>query len=176
MPSPNKQKSIKAARELLKSYGSHRPPVPVERIAKQLGAQVRYSPLDNELSGMIYIKDGVPIIGVNAVHPPTRQRFSLAHEIAHLQLHKAIIAREVHVDKGAPFLLRSALSAAGIDPMEIEANTFAAELLMPTAWLQEALSTKYFDINEDEAISALAHVFRVSTQAMGLRLGNSKFV
>jgi Zn-dependent peptidase ImmA (M78 family) len=55
--------------------------VPVDRIAKGLGAQLRFSPLDEELSGMIYISDGTPIIGINSLHHPNRQRFSIGYEI-----------------------------------------------------------------------------------------------
>ena len=66
------------AKELLEKCGFHKIPIPVERIAKSLGAQVRYSPLDEELSGMVFIKDGIPIIGVNSLHHPNRQRFTIA--------------------------------------------------------------------------------------------------
>ena len=78
------------------------PPVPVKRIAKSLKAQLRYSPLDDELSGMVYVNEGTPIIGVNALHHPNRQRFTIAHECGHLVLHKAQITTEVHVDKDFP--------------------------------------------------------------------------
>ena len=111
------------------------PPVPVERIAKMLDAQLRYSPLDNELSGMIYVKEGTPIIGVNALHHPHRQRFTIAHECGHLVLHKTQITQEVHVDKEFPMLMRDAVSAAGVNEIEVEANLFAAALLMPeSSW------------------------------------------
>ena len=60
---------------LLKQFGVRALPVPVDKIAKGLGAQLRYSPLDEELSGMIYISDDTPIIGVNSLHSPNRQRF-----------------------------------------------------------------------------------------------------
>jgi Zn-dependent peptidase ImmA (M78 family) len=37
---------------------------------------------------MIYISDGMPIIGINSLHHPNRQRFSIGHEIGHLVLHR----------------------------------------------------------------------------------------
>src|SRR5262249_22745239 len=85
------------AQELLDELGITTIPVPLEEIAKHLGAQLRFSPLDEELSGMAFIKDDVPIIGVNALHHPNRQRFTIAHEIAHLRLHKEYISNAVHV-------------------------------------------------------------------------------
>ncbi len=147
------------------------PPVPVEQIAKALDAQLRFSPLDDELSGMIYVKEGTPIIGVNALHHPNRQRFTIAHECGHLVLHRTRITQEVHVDKVFPMLMRDAVSAAGVNEIEVEANLFAAELLMPVSLLANALGNEPFDIDDEGAVTALARSFRVSPSAMRFRLG-----
>ena len=69
------------AKKLLDKLDIRGVPVPVEKIARALGAQIRFSPLDEELSGLIFIKDGVPVVGVNSLHHPNRQRFTIAHEI-----------------------------------------------------------------------------------------------
>ena len=170
---PQRKRAIaNRAQTLLQDSRITAPSVPVERIAKALGAQLRFSPLDDELSGMIYVKDGTPIIGVNALHHPNRQRFTIAHECGHLLLHKAQITKEVHVDKAFPMLMRDSVSAAGVNEMEIEANHFAAELLMPESLLAEALADEPFDIDDDGAVSALAKSFKVSPSAMRFRLGN----
>lgn len=98
---------------------------------------------------MIYISDGTPIIGINSLHHPNRQRFSIGHEIRHLALHRNLTSGKVHVDKEflvqLPTLNRDAASALGTDLIEIEANRFSAELLMPTSWFLQALSTKPFE-------------------------------
>lgn len=159
-------------RALLQEHEVTAPPVPVERIARGLSVQLRFSPLDNELSGMVFVKDGTPIIGVNAIHHPNRQRFTIAHECGHLILHRDQVSKEVHVDKGFPMLMRDAAAAAGVNEMEIEANLFAAELLMPESLLTEALGNTPFDIDDDATVSALARRFRVSLSAMQFRLGN----
>ena len=163
---------LRRAREILDESQVKAPPVPVERIARKLSAQLRFSPLDNELSGMVFVKDGIAIIGINALHHPNRQRFTLAHECGHLLLHRDRITREVHVDKTFPMLMRDAASAASVDAMEIEANLFAAELLMPEFLLTEDLGDASFDIDDDAEVSALARRFRVSLSAMQFRLGN----
>ncbi len=160
------------ARRLLQRCGVTTPPVPVEKIAKALGVQLRFSPLDDELSGIVFVRDGTPIIGVNVLHHPNRQRFTIAHECGHLILHKPNLSREVHVDKAFPILMRDSASTTGLDRREIEANLFAAELLMPKSFLMEALGNKSFDIDDEVAISALARKFSVSTAAMRFRLGN----
>jgi len=148
------------------------PPVPVERIAKALGAQVRYSPLDEELSGMIYVQDGTPIIGVNSLHHPNRQRFTIAHEIGHLQLHHSQLTGKIHVDKQFPILMRDTNSATGVERMEIEANQFASELLMPTDLIMKALEAKPFDIDDERPIEELARRLKVSKQALEYRIRN----
>jgi Zn-dependent peptidase ImmA (M78 family) len=117
-----------------------------------------------------FIKDGVPIIGVNSLHHPNRQRFTLAHELAHIQLHRDQLENAVHVDKGS--LRRDLLSAAGTDSTEREANAFAAELLMPPALLAAALDGRTLDLENEELVAGLAKRFRVSTMALQHRLQN----
>ncbi len=160
------------AEQLLARLSISTGPVPVEKIAKALGAQIRFSPLDDELSGMIYIKDNVPIIGVNSLHHPNRQRFTIAHEIGHLELHKAMISKEVHVDKSFPVLMRDDKAAAGTDEVEVQANQFAAALLIPTACLDEALAGKPFDIDDEKPLDDLAKKFKVSKQTLQYRITN----
>lgn len=160
------------ARALLERFNVTAPPVPVRRIAHLMGAQIRLSPLDDELSGMIFVKDGVPIIGVNALHHPNRQRFTIAHEIAHLELHRQAIETEVHVDKTFPVLMRGPMAATGTDALEREANLFAAELLMPRDFLERALAGQAFDIDDERPLEDLARKFRVSKQALEYRIRN----
>ncbi len=128
--------------------------------------------MDDELSGMIYIKDGVPIIGVNALHHPNRQRFTIAHECGHLMLHRDIITSAVHVDKDFPVLMRDTVSSQATNSIEIQANQFAAELLMPTELLEKALAGIRFDIDNDKPIEDLAKKVKVSKQALEYRIRN----
>src|SRR4051794_26361057 len=107
MPKTGKDENpYESAEAVLTRVGIKSLPAPVEKIAKSLGAQVRFAAFDNELSGMIHIKDGLPIIGVNALHHPNRQRFTIAHELGHLELHRDMITAAVHVDKEFPVLMR----------------------------------------------------------------------
>lgn len=160
----------KSARLVVHEFGVKAAPVPVERIIKSRNIILQYAPLGEELSGMAYIKDGVGIIGVNALHHPNRQRFSAAHELAHHELHADEIRRAVHVDKEFRVLLRDDVSSLGTDPLEIEANAFASELLMPQDLLKDLLEKGGLDIEDDAGIEALARKFRVSASAMRFRL------
>lgn len=172
MPKPPNDDPFVRAQQLLVRLGFQSVPTPVEKIAKAPGAQVRFSPFDEELSGMVYIKDGVPIIGVNSLHHPNRQRFTIAHELGHLELHRQMITSSVHVDKNFPAPMRDPKSATGTEQIEIQANQFAAELLMPRTLIDQALAGKQFDIDDDGPIEELAKKFRVSKQALEYRIRN----
>ncbi|WP_068874777.1 MULTISPECIES: ImmA/IrrE family metallo-endopeptidase [unclassified Phenylobacterium] len=160
----------KAAQDLLNAFSVRGAPVPVEKMIKARGIALQYAPLDEELSGMAFIKDGVGIIGVNALHHPNRQRFTAAHELAHHVLHAPEITEMMHVDRGFRVLHRDQLAAQGTDPLEIDANAFASELLMPRQFLIEAIGDAGIDVDDDAAVQALARRFKVSASAMRNRL------
>jgi Zn-dependent peptidase ImmA (M78 family) len=162
----------KKAIELRSQAGVRGVPVSVERIAKFLGVEVRFVQLDDELSGMVFMKDGTTFIGVNALHHPNRQRFSIAHELGHVVMHKEMLEGKVHVDKGIKVLLRSGISSTGTVNEEIQANQFAAELLMPKSLLMETLKDKMIDIDDEEPIEDLARKYKVSKRAMEHRIRN----
>jgi Zn-dependent peptidase ImmA (M78 family) len=159
--------AIAKADELIKRLGVTTAPVPVERIARRLSVQVRYAPFDGDISGMSYVKDGVSIIGVNNLHHPNRQRFTLAHEIGHVLLHARELRRQVHLDR-VP-LYRDAVSTSGKDARERTANAFASELLMPRVLL-DMVADASLDLEDEEAVARLARKFRVSVAAMHFRL------
>ncbi len=164
------EKARAAARELLEQFEVKAPPIPVERIIKSRGIVLQFAPLEDDLSGMAYSKDGVGIIGVNALHHPNRQRFTAAHELAHHLLHAKEIQKAVHVDKGFRMLLRDDVSSRGVDRLEIEANAFASELLMPRKFIDLALGPAGLDLEDDANIETLAKKFRVSAAAIRFRL------
>ncbi len=154
------------ARNILAQHGIASAPVPVDRIARQLGVRVQFAPLDSDLSGMAHIREGVAIVGVNSLHAPNRQRFTLAHELGHVVLHRHILEGAVHVDR---VLLRDRNSSTGTDVLEIQANAFASELLMPTDILDTLLGGRQVVLDDDEEVAALAKKFRVSESAMRFR-------
>ncbi|MEM7241916.1 MAG: ImmA/IrrE family metallo-endopeptidase [Pseudomonadota bacterium] len=167
----SKKRAREAAQLVLEEFGIKRIPVPVERIIKSKNIMLEYAPLDEELSGMAYTQDGISIIGINALHHPNRQRFSAAHELGHHVLHAAEIKKTVHVSKGLRALRRDPLSSQGSDPLEIDANTFASELLMPEKFLLEEIGPDGLDMEDETSVEKLAKRFRVSVAAMKFRLG-----
>ena len=72
---------------------------------------------------------------------------------------------------------RNDLSKKGTNVEEVEANLFAAELLMPRRLLARDLEQIHaVDILDDEFFSRLAQSYNVSTQALLLRLINLGYI
>jgi Zn-dependent peptidase ImmA (M78 family) len=160
-----------AAANMLKSGAITTPPVPVERLARDLGALVSYQPFDTEdISGLLYRSEGAaPVIGVNSSNSRLRQRFTIAHELGHLLLHEGnglMIERLVRVN------FRNATSGTATDAEESDANRFAAELLMPEDLLRRALEALLAgrSLSDVDLVKRLARRFEVSEQAMTYRL------
>lgn len=156
-----------AARNVLRSCNADRPPTNVENICKCLAIRLIKEELDEELSGMSFVKGDKKYIVVNQQHHVNRRRFTIAHEIGHHVLHHDYLTRNVHVD--TLVLNRDSSSAEGVDRQEIEANAFAAELLMPMASMRPFLS---IEIADDVATRNAAKLFRVSSSAFTYRLLN----
>lgn len=155
--------------EVLNDAGIDMPPVPVEELAISLGADLQYESYEGEVSGMLYRPvEGDPVIGVNSMHPPTRQRFTVAHEIGHLVMHKG---QPMFIDRFVRVNWRNGESAND----EVEANAFAAELLMPRTFVArevERVLSKRRNVTAQRLATELASTFDVSAEAMQYRLGN----
>lgn len=159
-----------AAEKLLKASEVSKAPVSVEELAKQLGITISYEPFKEDLSGVLVKDKQRTVIGVNSAHPKTRQRFTIAHEIGHFVLNHQ---GEIFIDKTV--MKRDGRSSQAIDSHEIEANGFAAEILMPERLLLHSvtrLQQGKSDHSIGTLIAELADEFEVSPQAMEYRLTN----
>lgn len=135
-------------------------PVKVGALATALGLKVVLAALPLKISGMIKPDDnGSFIIKINRFEPKERQRFTIAHEIAHFLLHSDKIQAGV-VDS---VLYRSKLSSR----LEAEANRLAADIVMPRHKI-EALAPS----GQTALVANLAEMFQVSRQAMEIRTGD----
>jgi Zn-dependent peptidase ImmA (M78 family) len=160
-----------AAERLASRLAINAAPVNVHKIAAELGLSIVSEDLGSDVSALLVTDGKSSIIGVHERHAPTRQRFSIAHEIGHFVLrHQFEPGEHVHVDRGRYISERGLKSSAGVDAKEIEANQFAASLLMP-AKLVRAHVARFGKgpLLEDE-VRELAREFQVSEQAMTIRL------
>jgi Zn-dependent peptidase ImmA (M78 family) len=155
-----------AAQRLLRRLGPFNPPIDLHEICRRLGLPIAHERLGRDVSAMLLRNGERGVIAVNSSHPLVRQRFSIAHEIGHFLLHKG-----VYIDKVTRVNQRVTRATIGIDPDEVQANAFAAELLMPFQLVLREFTTAVRDGHgEAVLIKRLAARFQVSEQAMEIRL------
>ena len=162
-------KITSAVSSLKKQFNAFELPLDLDNLVEKAGIQIKY--VDNpDTSGFAYQKSGVKYIGVNSTESYVRQRFTIAHELGHIYLHRQDPLR---YDPSVEFVYyRDGKSAAGTDQKEIEANAFAAELLMPEeAVKKEIKSMNGIDLHDSDAVERLANKFGVSQAAITVRLG-----
>ena len=158
------------AEEILRKAGTYRVPVPIEIVAHHLNLTTEASPLGDNVSGMLVVENDRGAIGYNSSHARVRQRFTVAHEIAHYLLHlKKNLRSQLFID---PFVIfrRDDNSSTGNDREEVEANRFAAALLMPSTLVLKEIKKQDLDLDDEDALAFLAKRFRVSIVAMTYRL------
>ncbi len=166
-------KPEEAAERVLKDLNIREIPIPVDKLAQKIGAAISYEPFDgkDEISGVLIKEADRMMIGINSSHARTRQRFTIAHEIGHLVLkHRG----DIFVDK-TERINRDTKSTLAIDKNEIEANAFAAALLMPRAHILKEIQNRpraKTAKKEPPLANYLAGIFQVSKQAMEYRLNN----
>ena len=155
---------VRQVRELLRE-APRKQAVDVDEIARNLGTDVRRRPLDTGLSGLMHRRGQHVVIGINEGHSSTRQRFTVAHELGHWLLNHGDTVVDT-VER------RDELSAQGTNVNEMEANAFAAELLMPGDWLREEGPPRMLSPLDEDFIQRLATKYQVSREAMTFRLIN----
>lgn len=160
----------KAQREAIRIWiEAGRPfPVLVDKIIKAHGIGLQMSALEDSVSGMMITREnGSSVIAINELEHENRQRFSMAHELGHYILHRT--ERSIFVDSNEQKFYRDAEASTGTKLQEIEANAFAAELLMPREKIDELLTEKLSYLDES-VIEQLAEKCKVSQTAMIFRL------
>ena len=163
--------------EILSRAAINEPPVNLLTIAESLKLKIvsDYKPPESDVSGCLIRKDGQGIIGINPSQSESRKRFTIAHEIGHFILHTG---EEIHLDRAQSFRVnfRDSKSSVAVYPDEMEANFFAAELLMPTEFVSRDIQTMDLAPEDDSMLQELAERYQVSIQALTYRLINLGFL
>ncbi len=170
------QRAIQAAKRMLAEAGVDRAPVDVKKLART-HAQIVEQDMMDSVSGMLIParlagKHGRHVIVVNSSHAEVRKRFTIAHELGHLLLHNFDAP---HADTAFRVRFRATMDYDGSVVEEIEANQFAAELLMPGQLLSEELANldlEYAQESDNGPLDELAYRFKVSKQALQIRLSD----
>lgn len=153
-----------ADREIIRRYLGDLP-VKVGELAQALGIIVIRAPLPPKVSGLIRPSSAAQSgfeIRVNKYEVPERQRFTVAHELAHFLLHRENIGSGV-IDS---IMYRSNLTSR----KETEANQLAAEIIMPSKLVTRELA-RLGGRKRPDVTDELAGRFKVSIPAMKIRLG-----
>ena len=176
-----KVRAKRIAEGLLREFKVKKAPVDIEKIAEKLPTKdikglkdlsltiqrETFSGDMQDVSAVLLKERGQAVIAVNAVHSDSRQRFSIAHELGHLILHSN--SEHLNVDRYETQFFTRAEGVHNLD--EMEANEFAATLLMPEDLLTNDFD-KLYKKGPDNIISDLAGKYKVSEAALTYRLKN----
>jgi Zn-dependent peptidase ImmA (M78 family) len=151
------------AEAVLARHGVTQPPVPIKDIAEREGVDVqfvRFNKLGREIAGLTNF-DAATIL-VNADDQLNRQTFTIAHELGHWLLHRELFEQS---PQRYNVLLRTPTGGQyNADPVEKEANAFAAAILMPAPMIRR--------VRDLVGVREMARMFAVSPEAMEFRLKN----
>jgi Zn-dependent peptidase ImmA (M78 family) len=163
----DRKKTEEKVKRILKENDMFKVPVDPIALAKKFSIDVKNAVFDDStMSGMIAKRDRKAMILVNINDSPFRKRFTIAHELGHYFL---------HLDNGGEFvdnitdLFRGDFEIEEGDKKEIEANYFAAALLMN----EELIRLKWPQYKD---IDSMANLFKVSREAMSIRLKNLRLI
>jgi IrrE N-terminal-like domain len=150
------------AAQLLKKINYTNIPVDPVEIAIQRGIEVSEDDAEG-YTGMLLVVDGEALISVKrAIREPSRKRFTVAHELGHFTIPGHITARQTMYqcsDKDISCFGRSL-------NREVEANLFAAELLMPEEHFRKRV--QHEDVSKP-LLDDLCAEFGTSLTATGIR-------
>ena len=122
--------------------------------ARDLGiTDVRFKRLSDGLSGFTANANGKQVIVVNSSHPRARQRFTLAHELAHVELGHT--TEEMHRGPGLH----------GIQ--ERKCDRHAVKMVMPEDGINEVVDLAQPTVSD---VFTVADTFDVSPTASAIRL------
>jgi len=120
------------ARRLLERYGIATPDeIVLEDIAWDLGIEISIGRLSGAEAHMVRVRDVGTITVSDQLVDPGARRFAIAHELGHWQMHQAV--------SQVFFCTDSDMKEYRHSGAELEANTFASELLMPKAMIDQGL-------------------------------------
>lgn len=154
-PTTNPAEAAGFARRLAKQLEA---PVDVHAVLTACGCHHADVELPESLQGFVATTASGPVVVVRKKDPPTRRRFTAAHELGHVLLrHHDTFHVDLHASEGSPpnYNWRH----------ERAANDFAASLLMP-----EELVREHVENAVRATVPNLARSFGVSPQAMAIRL------
>lgn len=154
---------LNAAERILLDLGISQPnEIDLEVVAWSRGAVVKYRQLHHCEARIVGSADRA-IISVNKASLPTRQRFSIAHEIGHWHHHRGQLLICSGSEIGNP--------AAGKANAETQADEFASNLILPNYLVRPRLQKiKTFNLKSAREIGAEFQVSLTATLLKAVQL------
>lgn len=134
--------------------------------SKQGGAKLMVT--SDTISGTLIVQNGMKTIALNQLESDLRKRFTIGHELGHYFLNHG---KKDGMKLDTYKLYRNEESSAGSKEEEVQANAFAAALLMPRSYITNEfnrLSGIHFD--NLKIIELLSEAFGVSQISVSYRL------
>ncbi|WP_192822771.1 ImmA/IrrE family metallo-endopeptidase [Rufibacter sp. LB8] len=166
-------KPEREAEKILKELNFTSPPISIEIIAESKGIEIKPYDFGEGVSGALVIDGNKSVIGYNPFESPVRRRFTIAHELGHFVLHQNDSPLWIDKEKmqyRSQIQFRDQKSATGELKNEREANQFAAAILMPGFMIKNEIEKRNLEFIEEQDVKELADIFKVSQQAMTIRL------
>ena len=156
------------AKAVLERHGLYALPVdPLAVATREQIAVYNVSFTDETLAGAISRHGHQTTIYLRQQDPPSRKRFTIAHELGHFFLHLAADGNQQFTD-GENNLFRQPGKSRPVTSddarREYQANLFAAALLMPSEKVVQLWQST-------DSIREMSNLFGVSDLAMSIRLG-----
>lgn len=145
----------------------------LQAIVNHEGIRLQQSPLHDISGVLIKEDDGKWTIIVNQDDSQTRKLFTIAHELGHYFLHKEKQNEFIESQFVQNVWARSETTKR--EDIEVEANEFAANLIMPKSKIDETLSRLPDRKIDQSLVVDLAAKFGVSSVAMLTRLKNLNY-
>jgi hypothetical protein len=155
-------RAVKSAQRVLEACGLDHPlEIPLEDIALSRGvAAVQAVPIRGAQGRIIMDGEDAIISYDSKIEHEGKRRFVIAHELGHYELHKGILDK-IHTDDD-----KSLNEWYAKGSHEQEANSFAAELLMPSGLFIDQVKGRKFDF---DLVRQVADYFGASLTATLLK-------
>lgn len=135
----------------------------LQALERTFGVDVAKTGLPEGVDGAAWQADGFRLIMIARTGVPTRQRFTLAHELGHILARDAQdLLTETHLTPGRQ-----------TDLTEVRANVFAANLLMPRGEINALVQGNGLT---DEQLTSMVVQFQVSPSALAARLSQLRLI
>ncbi|SDE21303.1 protein of unknown function [Mucilaginibacter pineti] len=156
--------------ELINATNQKSAPIDVIKCAKHLGVLIEYTELEDDIFGLLVIKNKKPLIIVNTLgNNESRKRFTIAHELGHYLLHSQNAS--FFIDKGEIQSCKRTLETTYEEAKERDANEFATSLLVPNYLLELEASLTTSDVKFD-IVRHLSEKFKVDEMLLGIKLSH----